>query len=37
MTQGAREVSVGLPVFNAERYLPQSLEALFAQTFTTSS
>ena len=34
MTQKIREVSIGLPVFNAERYLPQSLEALLGQTFT---
>jgi glycosyltransferase involved in cell wall biosynthesis len=32
MTDSAPKVSIGLPVFNAERYLPASLHALLSQT-----
>jgi glycosyltransferase involved in cell wall biosynthesis len=32
-TGGVPRVSVGLPVYNAERYLPLAMDALLAQTF----
>jgi glycosyltransferase involved in cell wall biosynthesis len=34
MNQHVPRVSIGLPVYNGEKYLPQKLDAILAQTFT---
>jgi glycosyltransferase involved in cell wall biosynthesis len=34
MNQHVPRVSIGLPVYNGENYLPQKLDAILAQTFT---
>ena len=33
MTPDNRNLSIGLPVYNGERYLRQSLDSLLSQTF----
>lgn len=34
MAKGQPQVSIGLPVYNGERYLAEAIEAILAQTFT---
>ena len=34
MTKKRQKISIGLPVFNGEKYIEESIEAILAQTYT---